>query len=60
MKVDRAVEILGASGNIPVQLAGERIWIEQVDTEAGTAKVHPENKPGSLREVNVKELEEIR
>ncbi|MCZ8524019.1 MULTISPECIES: H-type small acid-soluble spore protein [Paenibacillus] len=59
MKVYRAQEILRAESRVEVELNGVSVWIDSVDPEKETAKVHTENQPADSRVVPVEELEEV-
>ncbi|WP_426449827.1 H-type small acid-soluble spore protein [Paenibacillus sp. S-38] len=59
MKVFRAQEILRAEDRIQVELNGVSVWIDSVDPEKETAKVHVEEQPADSRVVPVDELQEV-
>ncbi|AEI45852.1 H-type small acid-soluble spore protein [Paenibacillus mucilaginosus] len=59
MKVFRAQEILRAEDRIEVELNGVSVWIDSVDPEKETAKVHVEDQPADSRVVPVDELQEV-
>ncbi|TBL78696.1 H-type small acid-soluble spore protein [Paenibacillus thalictri] len=59
MQVFRAQEILGSENIIAVELNGVSVWIDSVDTQKKTAKVHTENNPADAKVVAVEELQEI-
>jgi small acid-soluble spore protein H (minor) len=59
MQVDRAQEILGLENKITVELNGVSIWIDSVDPEKQTAKVHAEDNPADARTVQVEKLQEV-
>ncbi|ULL13647.1 H-type small acid-soluble spore protein [Paenibacillus sp. H1-7] len=59
MKLYRAQEILQSEAKIDVELKGVPVWIDSVDADKETAKVHVEHQPADSRVVPVKELQEI-
>jgi small acid-soluble spore protein H (minor) len=59
MQVNRAQEILALEDRITVELNGVSIWIDSVDSEKQTAKVHTEDNPADARTVSVDELQEV-
>ncbi|MFH5186471.1 small, acid-soluble spore protein, H family [Paenibacillus sp. TAB 01] len=59
MKVFRAQEILQSEAKIEVELHGVSVWIDSVDAEQETAKVHVEHQPADAKVVAVEELQEI-
>jgi len=54
----RAQEILQSAEKIDVEHAGVPVWIESVDEESNTARVHSEGNPQESKIVSVSELEE--
>lgn len=59
MKLYRAQEILQSEAKIDVELNGVSVWIDSVDPEKETAKVHVEQQPADSRVVPVEQLQEI-
>jgi small acid-soluble spore protein H (minor) len=59
MKVYRAQEILESEARIEVELNGVPVWIDSIDAERETAKIHVEKKPSDARVVPVEQLQEI-
>ncbi|OXM84463.1 H-type small acid-soluble spore protein [Paenibacillus rigui] len=59
MKVFRAQEILQSEAKIDVELNGVSVWIDSVDADQQTAKVHVEHQPADARVVAVEELQEV-
>lgn len=59
MDAKRAQEIVAAEETIPVQYNGSLIWIDSVDPERQTARVHPQDNPGQVMEVPVDRLQEL-
>ncbi|GLI03976.1 hypothetical protein YDYSG_00060 [Paenibacillus tyrfis] len=59
MKVYRAQEIMKAEEKVSVELNGVSVWIDSVDPEQETAKVHVEDRPADARVVPVDELQEV-
>ncbi|GIP34018.1 H-type small acid-soluble spore protein [Paenibacillus sp. J2TS4] len=59
MDLLRAKEILDSENKINVELNGERIWIDSIDTESNTAKVHKEHQPEDMKFVPLEELHEV-
>jgi small acid-soluble spore protein H (minor) len=59
MQVSRAQDILKSDEKIDVELNGVAVWIDSVDAENKTAKVHVEHNPADTRVVSVEELQEI-
>ncbi|MFD0869556.1 acid-soluble spore protein H [Chlamydia abortus] len=59
MDLLRAKEILDSENKINVEVNGQRVWIDSVDTESRTAKVHVEHKPEEMRFVPLEELHEV-
>jgi small acid-soluble spore protein H (minor) len=59
MDVNRAQEILKSTDRIDVQLNGEAVWIDSVDTENHVAQVHAEHNPSERKTVSVDNLQEV-
>ncbi|MED4602887.1 H-type small acid-soluble spore protein [Paenibacillus validus] len=59
MRVHRAQEILNAETKIEVEFNGVPVWIDSVDLEQKTAKVHAEDQPADVKVVPVEALQEI-
>ncbi|MBE1447380.1 H-type small acid-soluble spore protein [Paenibacillus sp. OAS669] len=59
MKLYRAQEILKSEEKIDVELNGVSVWIDSVDLEKETAKVHVELQPADSRVVPVDQLQEV-
>jgi small acid-soluble spore protein H (minor) len=60
MQVQRAQEILTLDNKIDVELNGVPVWIDSVDPQKETAKVHYEENPGEAKTVSVEQLQEVR
>jgi small acid-soluble spore protein H (minor) len=60
MQVQRAQEILTLDNKIDVELNGVPVWIDSVDPQKETAKVHNEENPGETKIVSVEQLQEVR
>ncbi|ALS25300.1 MULTISPECIES: H-type small acid-soluble spore protein [Paenibacillus] len=60
MNLARAQQILNADEKIDVELNGVSVWIDSIDAEEKTAKVHAEHQPADTRVVPVEELEEVK
>lgn len=60
MNLYRAQQILSADEKIDVELNGVSVWIDSIDAEEETAKVHAEHQPADTRVVAVKELQEVK
>lgn len=58
MDLARAKQILDAEQKINVTLNGQPVWIDSIDTESRTAKIHAENNPKDSRIVPVQQLQE--
>lgn len=59
MELNRAQEIIQSKQKIDVQIDGTSVWIEEVDTRSGTARVYTEGNPQDKRTVAVDELQEM-
>ncbi|WP_281884566.1 H-type small acid-soluble spore protein [Paenibacillus sp. YYML68] len=59
MKVQRAQQILNATHKIEVDHNGVAVWIDSVNEEQSTAKVHAEDCPADMKTVSVEELQEV-
>ncbi|WP_248928752.1 H-type small acid-soluble spore protein [Paenibacillus hamazuiensis] len=59
MQANRVQEILQSDKKIDVQWNGMSVWIDSVDTQNQTAKVHAESNPADTRVVSVTELQEV-
>jgi small acid-soluble spore protein H (minor) len=59
VKLYRAQEILQSEAKIEVELNGVSVWIDSVDAEQKTAKIHVEQQPADARVVSVEELQEV-
>jgi small acid-soluble spore protein H (minor) len=60
MHVQRAQEIITLENKIAVELNGVPVWIDSVDPQKETAKVHNEENPGEAKTVSVEQLQEVR
>ena len=58
MDLQRAQEIYQAEEKIDVQWNGASVWIDSIDLEQGTARVHMENDPAVVETVPVNSLRE--
>ena len=58
MNVERAHQILHSAEKVNVTWQGRSVWIDSVDAESGTARVHAENNPNEAMNVPVHELRE--
>ncbi|MBB5325302.1 small acid-soluble spore protein H (minor) [Anoxybacillus tepidamans] len=58
MNAKRAQEIAASPVMANVTYNGERIYIEQVDEENGTAIIHPLNERNNKQKVSVSSLQE--
>ncbi|RXI99574.1 H-type small acid-soluble spore protein [Anaerobacillus alkaliphilus] len=59
MNVNRAQQILDSAKEIEVQYNGTSIWIQNVNSADGTARVYPRQNPENEMTVNIQELQEI-
>lgn len=59
MELQRAEEILQSKEKIKVKHEGQSVWIDGVDVETKTARVHPEEDPDNQRTVSLEALQEI-
>jgi H-type small acid-soluble spore protein len=59
MDVDRAYLILKSPEKITVHYNDQAVWIEDVDTAAKTATVHPEMDETNRQIVEVEQLQEV-
>lgn len=65
MDTHRAKEILNSSEKINVQLNGQPVWIESVDSDTHTVQVQMGDEPSEINEaekpktVDAKELQEV-
>lgn len=59
MRAHRAQEILNAEAKIEVELNGVAVWIDSVDLERKTAKVHAQDQPADVKVVPVEALQEV-
>ncbi|RXT13517.1 H-type small acid-soluble spore protein [Ammoniphilus sp. CFH 90114] len=59
MDLNRAQEIVEAKEKIDVQVDGTSVWIEGIDAQSRTARVHTEGEPQDKRTVSIEDLEEI-
>lgn len=58
MKLYRAQEIMQSEENVDVELNGVSVWIDSVDAEKQTVKVHVKHQPADTRVVPVEQLQE--
>lgn len=58
MDVNRAQEILQSTERIDVQLNGQSVWIDSVDTQKQSATVHAEENPDDRKTVSIDQLTE--
>jgi small acid-soluble spore protein H (minor) len=59
MNVQRAQEILNSEAKIEVQFEGVKVWIDSVDEQSKTARVHTVANSEDLKTVAVDELKEL-
>jgi small acid-soluble spore protein H (minor) len=59
MDVTRAQEIIRSKQKINVELEGTSVWIDEVDEQRETVRVHAETNPEEQKTVAVQELKEI-
>jgi small acid-soluble spore protein H (minor) len=59
METDRAQQIMEAHEKIGVVHNGVYVWIDSVDSNKGTAKVHVEDNPRDAKIVPVEQLMEV-
>jgi small acid-soluble spore protein H (minor) len=59
MNLIRAQQILDSRDKVDVELNGVSVWIDSVDPEGATAKVHVEDQPADTKVVSVQELQEV-
>jgi small acid-soluble spore protein H (minor) len=59
MDVTRAQEIIQSKQRIGVEFEGAAVWIDQVDEQSKTARVHSETNPDEQKTVAVQELREV-
>lgn len=59
MNMNRAHEIINSDEKINVTLDGVSVWIDSIDTNKETAKVHVETIPSDKRVVPVAQLQEV-
>lgn len=57
MDIERAKEIVQTERMIPVLYKGDSIWIEHLDEENGTARVHKSDEPEQGMIVDIEQLE---
>lgn len=60
MNLYRAQQILSSDEKINVELNGVSVWIDSINAEEKTAKVHAEHQPADTRAVPLEELEEVK
>jgi len=58
MNVVRAQQIIQSVEKITVTYNGSPVWIDEVDGQTMTARVHPENQPGQSMTVALDQLNE--
>jgi small acid-soluble spore protein H (minor) len=58
MDVNRAQQILQSPDKIEVQYQGKPIWIDGVDENTQSARIHEENNPGQTMVVPLNQLVE--
>lgn len=58
MNVTRAREIVQSTDKITVTYQGSPVWIDGVDENSATARVHVEDNPTDKKTVAVDELQE--
>lgn len=58
MELTRAKQILNAEQTIKVSYNGQPVWIDTIDTESSTARIHMEHQPDSIHTVSVEQLQE--
>ncbi|OIJ20358.1 small, acid-soluble spore protein, H family [Anaerobacillus alkalidiazotrophicus] len=58
MNANRAQQILESSKDIEVKHNGASIWIQNVNSQEGTARVYPRENPDQEMTVHVQELQE--
>lgn len=59
MDVSRAKEILQSDDRIRVEFEGVPVWIDSVDEQSKTARVHTKDNPNDKKTVAVDELNEV-
>ncbi len=59
MDLNRAQQIIEAEEKIDVQVDGMSVWIEGIDAQSKTARVHPEGEPEDKRTVAIEDLQEM-
>jgi len=59
MDLNRAQQIIEAEDKIDVQVDGMSVWIEGIDAQSKTARVHPEGEPEDKRTVAIEDLQEM-
>ncbi|WP_134704286.1 H-type small acid-soluble spore protein [Ammoniphilus sp. YIM 78166] len=59
MDLNRAQQIIEAEETIDVQVEGMSVWIEGIDAQSKTARVHPEGEPENKRTVAIADLQEM-
>ncbi|CAG7651007.1 Small, acid-soluble spore protein H [Paenibacillus solanacearum] len=59
MQLSRAQQILSSQDKINVEWNGVPVWIDSVDTNQATVKVHVEHQPAQTKVVSVEQLQEV-
>ncbi|TLS37903.1 H-type small acid-soluble spore protein [Pseudalkalibacillus caeni] len=59
MNINRAKQIISSPAEIDVQYHGVSVWLQNVNEEAATVRVHSKDNPDDERDVNVEELNEL-
>ncbi len=58
MDYSRAQEIVQSKAKIQVAFNGEAVWIDELDQQANTARVHTERNPADTQVVPIDQLVE--
>lgn len=59
MQLSRAQQIVSSQDRINVEWNGVPVWIDSVDSDQATAKVHVEHQPAQTKVVSVEQLQEV-
>jgi len=59
MQLSRAQQIVSSQDKINVEWNGVPVWIDSVDSDQATAKVHVEHQPAQTKVVSVEQLQEV-
>ncbi|WP_027417854.1 H-type small acid-soluble spore protein [Aneurinibacillus terranovensis] len=58
MDIQRAQEIMQAKNIIDVQFQGMSVWIDHIDAQNKTARIHKQDNPQNSQTVSLAELQE--